>query len=163
MKRTKKELCVKVNCGQSEKECKSMTKELGVLLANSYLLYTKTQNFHWNLEDRRFISLHLLFEKQYHELQDAIDMIAEKIRSLGFFAPATLKEMLQLSTLKEPAKKLSGDQMIKALLEDHEFLCRQLTKMITFAEKLDDLGTQDMLIERLRVHEKTAWFLRAHK
>ena len=108
------------------------------------------------------MSLHLLFEKQYHELQDAIDMIAEKIRSLGFFAPATLKQMLKLATLKEPTKKISGNQMLKELLKDHESICKQLTKMIDAAGKLNDLGTQDMLIERLRVHEKTAWFLRAH-
>ncbi|NGX31463.1 MAG: DNA protection during starvation protein 2 [Chlamydiae bacterium] len=153
---------MKVDCGVSQKVCKQVAKELNVFLANSYILYTKTQNFHWNLVDARFYSIHLLFEKQYHELQEAIDMIAEKIRSLGEMSPGSMKEMLKFATLKESSAKLNANQMLKTLLKDHESLCKQLCKLINLTGKLNDLGTQDMLIERLRVHEKQAWFLRSH-
>ncbi len=135
---------------------------LSLILADTYVLYVKTQNFHWNIVDARFFALHKFFEEQNKELAKAIDEIAERIRILGQHAPGSLKQFLEMSSLKESDGDLSGDDMILHLLQDHEALCRHLRERIELSSSLGDAGTADLLIQRLRAHEKTAWLLRSH-
>ncbi|OAI49064.1 DNA starvation/stationary phase protection protein [Gammaproteobacteria bacterium SCGC AG-212-F23] len=135
--------------------------ELTHLLADSYVLYLKTQNFHWNVTGPLFPSLHLMFESQYKELAEAVDEIAERIRALGSFAPASFSEFSKLSSIKEERKILSAEEMLKTLLKDHEALIGHMESMFKKAESANDQATMDLLIERIRAHEKTAWMLRS--
>lgn len=139
-----------------------VAKHLACLLADTYVLYTKTQKFHWNLVDSRFYSLHLLLQSQYEELAEANDEIAERIRMIGFDAPGSLKEFLDLTSLQEGLLKLSGDEMLNKLLQDHQTIIQSLRDGIKLALKNGDEGTADLFIERLRAHEKMAWILRSH-
>jgi len=139
-----------------------ISQKLSQVLANTYVLYTKTQNFHWNLEDTRFYSLHLLFEKQYTELAEALDEIAERMRMIGEKSPGSMRQFLELTTLEESDNELSGDEMIRELMEDHTTLANTLRPIISDANKKGDDGTADMLIQLLRSHEKNAWMLRSH-
>jgi len=131
-------------------------------LADTYLLYTKTQNFHWNIVDPRFYQLHKIFEEQYEELAKAIDIIAERIRMLGGRAPGTMHEFLNLGSIEESTDILTGNQMIKQLAEDHTFLADSMRLGIVASSKLGDEGTTDMMINRLRSHEKNMWMLQSH-
>lgn len=135
--------------------------ELAHLLADTYTLYLKTQNFHWNVTGPLFPTLHLLFEAQYQELADATDVIAERIRALGCFVPASFSEFSQLTSLKESMRKRSATDMIKTLMQDHEAISEHLHSMFAKAEKADDQATIDLLTERMRAHDKTAWMLRS--
>lgn len=148
---------------QSKNAYQEIVKSLSTFLANTYILYVKTQNFHWNVEDPRFYSLHKFFEEQYEELGEAIDTIAERIRMIKAKSPGSLKEFISLATLKESGNSLSGDKMIQELLNDHETLINGLRAQIEFANDHEDEGTGDMLIARLRAHEKAAWMLRSHQ
>ncbi len=139
-----------------------LAPSLQQLLADSYLLYLKTQNFHWNVEDPRFSSLHKLFEEQYEELAEAVDLIAERLRGLGVKAPASMRQFLALSTLREAEGEYSGDEMLRQLAEDHAAIAAGLPASIEQATRAHDEGTGDLFIERLRVHQKTAWMLRSH-
>lgn len=145
-----------------KKTSKHVAQLLSVILADTYVLYVKTQNFHWNLVDQRFYSLHLFFEKQYEELAEAADEIAERIRTLGFDAPGSMREFLELATLDESPSKLPGKKMIEILLKDHTAVAHNLRKQIEPIIDLGDQGTGDLLIEKLRFHEKTAWMLQSH-
>ncbi len=131
-------------------------------LANSYILYTKTQNFHWNVEDARFQSLHKLFEHQYEDLADALDEIAERIRALNHRAPGSLKQMLELATLKESEGVLSGQEMIRELMRDHEAMSQALSEAIAESDESGDFGTADLYTDRIRVHQKAVWMLKSH-
>lgn len=135
---------------------------LSQLLADTYILYTKTQNYHWNVVDPRFFQLHKFFESQYEELAEALDVIAERIRMLGGRTPASMHQFLELSTLEESVDELSGDQMIQQLVEDHSFMADSLRFSIDETSKLGDEGTADMMINRLRSHEKNRWMLKSH-
>lgn len=135
--------------------------ELAHFLADTYLLYLKTQNFHWNVEGKDFYSLHKMFEEQYQELAAAIDEIAERIRALGCKAPASFAQYSQLSSIKEERNDISAENMVKKLLEDHETLADHVAHLIPKAQKAGDEGTADLLIQRLKVHEKTAWMLKS--
>lgn len=135
---------------------------LSQLLSNTYILYVKTQNFHWNIRDERFYSLHKMFEKQYEELAEATDDLAERIRALGHTAPGALREFLANGSLHESESTLSGDAMLQQLIEDHHTLTDQIRPKISEIQKTGDEGTADLLIERLRYHEKTLWMLRSH-
>jgi len=141
---------------------KQMSQYLAKVLADTYLLYTKTQNFHWNVIDPRFYSLHKLLEAQYKELAEALDDIAERIRMLNHKTPATLGSFLKLSSLKESYDDLSGDEMLLQLLQDHETVIRNIRTQIEQSTPLKDEGTIDLFIDRLRAHEKMAWMLRSH-
>ncbi len=132
-------------------------------LGDTYVLYVKTQNFHWNVVDPRFYSLHKMFEKQYEDLAEAADLIAERIRALGNKAPGTMKEFLELSTLSEAKPNgYSADAMIKQLINDHKTISQNLQNSINEGKDWDDDGTIDLLIQRMRVHDKTAWMLESH-
>lgn len=135
---------------------------LSQALADTYILYIKTQNFHWNIVDSRFYSLHLMLEKQYEELAEGIDELAERIRMLGFKSPGSMHEFLEISSLDEAEGDLSADKMLQQLLEGHDKISSQIRPKIEEASKIGDEGTADLLISHLRFHEKTAWMLRSH-
>ena len=142
--------------------CSQISQELSILLADTYLLYVKSQNFHWNVIDPRFHSLHEFFEEQYKELAEAVDLIAERIRALGEKAPGSMREYLELSRLEESLTTLHADEMLKGLFHDHESIIQWLRSEIDHTAKIGDQGTSDLCIERLRVHEKTAWMIKSH-
>ena len=133
--------------GISEKNLKSVNSLLTAGLANEAVLYTKTRKFHWNVSGESFMELHLLFEKQYKELEEAIDEIAERIGKLGGKTIGTMQEFLELTHLKEsPGKYPTRKEMIKELLEDHENMIKQLRKDIDeCTDELEDAGTADFL------------------
>lgn len=144
------------------KESKMIAKELSSLLANTYTVYLKTQNFHWNVTGPYFPQLHQLFNDQYDELAEAVDVIAERIRAIGSFAPASFAEFQKLSTLKDVTDhEIDSNEMIKKLMQDHEAISQQLLDIFAKTEEVYDQGTMDMLIERLRAHDKMAWMLRS--
>jgi len=140
----------------------TVASHLSRFLADTYVLYIKTQNFHWNLKDSRFYSLHLLFESQYEDLAEAIDEIAERIRMIDHPAPASMQEFLKLAHLKEAAGKYTGDKMIAELCRGHEEIAAFLREHIETVQELGDEGSADLMIQRLRAHDKAAWFLRSH-
>jgi starvation-inducible DNA-binding protein len=135
---------------------------LSTLLAASYTLYLKTHNFHWNVTGPMFNSLHTMFEVQYTELALAVDEIAERIRSLGAFAPASYSEFTALSTVKEETRRLTATQMIQALVNDQVLVADAARQVIGAAEKAGDQASADLATRRLDVHEKNAWMLRSH-
>lgn len=135
--------------------------ELTHLLADTYTLSLKTQNFHWNVTGPLFHSYHLMFEAQYKDLAEAVDEIAERIRALNCYTPASFADFLKLTSLKEESQKNSAEDMVKKLLKDHETIIAEANTMLTKAQKAQDEATMDLLIERIREHEKTAWMLRS--
>ncbi len=150
-----------MDIGISETHRKEITEGLSRLLADSYTLYLKTHNFHWNVTGPMFRTLHLMFEEQYNELALAVDEIAERIRSLGFPAPATYSEYAKLTSIKETAGVPKADEMIRLLIEGHEAVCRTARATFPAAETASDEPTADLLTTRLQTHEKTAWMLRS--
>ena len=146
----------------SAKATQELSSILGGILADTYVLYTKTQNFHWNIVDPRFYALHKFLEEQYEELSEAIDEIAERIRMIGHRAPGSLKQFLALTSLKEANGEMNAEEMIQVLTEDHETLIQALREKIRKASDLADEGSADLLIQRIRAHEKFAWMLRSH-
>ena len=137
--------------------------DLKILLSNSYILYVKTQNYHWNVVGPRFEQLHLFFEKLYQELSEAIDIIAEQIRILESRPPSAMKEFLQLTTLEESEERnLDENKMLESLLSDNQYIQEELKKWIERAQQFGDEGTADLMINRLRAHEKNCWMIRSH-
>ena len=139
-----------------------MIQRLKKVLANTHLLYVKTLNYHWNVEDGRFAMLHALFQGQYESLAGYVDEFAERIRMLGEKAPGTLKEFLELGTVSEGDSGKTADQMLADLAKSHEAAVLELREGIKEAESKGDPGTADLMIEALRDHEKAAWFLKSH-
>jgi starvation-inducible DNA-binding protein len=153
----------KVNIGISQKNRQGVANILAKVLADQYVLYTKTRNYHWNVTGEDFSQYHKLFEEQYDALAEDIDDVAERIRALGEKTPATLSEFTKLARLKEhPRKYPKASAMIANLLSDHETIIRNLRKDIEICDdKYDDEGTEDFLTQLMEKHEKTAWMLRA--
>lgn len=149
--------------GLNDKNIKKIVEELSQVLANTYIIYLKTQNFHWNVIDERFFFLHKMFEEQYEQLAEAVDVIAERIRILGHPTPASMREFLNLCTIKESKNHPSGQDMIRILVDDHEQIIREIRPKIAVFTDLHDEGSADMLIARIREHEKNAWMLRSHQ
>ncbi len=141
--------------------CTKIADELTHFLADSYLLYLKTQNFHWNVTGPNFYSLHKLFEEQYQELALAVDEIAERIRSLGCFTRASFSEFSTLSSLKEEKHEVDAQNMLKKLMLDHETLSKHASHLIPKFQKSGDEGTADLLIQRMKSHDKAAWMLKS--
>lgn len=131
------------------------------LLADTYTIYLKTQNFHWNVTGPHFHSFHKMFEEQYIQLAAATDLIAERIRALNTLAPATFAEFLDLATVKENKGKLDANSMIEILLQDHETLIKKAKELIVISLEHHDDETADLVIGRVEEHEKTAWMLRS--
>ena len=150
-----------INIGIEEDDRKQIADGLSRLLADTYTLYLKTHNFHWNVTGPMFQTLHLMFETQYTELAEAVDLLAERIRALGFPAPATYKEFLQLSSIKEDEGVPNAQQMIRSLVEGQEAVVRTARSIFPIVERANDQPTADLITERMQVHEKTAWMLRS--
>jgi starvation-inducible DNA-binding protein len=150
--------------GITEQNRKAVAFELSKLLADEFTLYTKTRNAHWNVEGTDFHSMHLFFESQYNQLDDIMDGVAERIRTLGHYAPATLKSLLQLTHLTEKTHdKNDSLSFIKELLEDHNSIIEFIRGNIEpFASKYRDYGTSDYITGLMEDHEKMAWMLRSH-
>ena len=150
-----------INIGISDTARKEIAGHLGNLLADTYTLYLKTQNYHWNVEGPMFRSLHLMFEEQYIELRDAVDEIAERIRSLGYPAPGSFTEYAALSTVSEGTTGTEAMDMVRGLAEGHEASARTARAVVAAAEEAGDVATADLATVRIETHEKTAWMLRA--
>ncbi|MDG9881697.1 MULTISPECIES: Dps family protein [Pseudomonas] len=149
-----------IDIGISQEDRKSIADGLSRLLADTYVLYLKTHNFHWNVTGPSFRTLHLMFEEQYNELALAVDSIAERIRALGFPAPGTYAQYLRLASIKETEGVPSSDEMIKYLVEGQEAVVRTARSLFPLTDKVSDEPTADLLTQRMQVHEKTAWMLR---
>ena len=150
--------------GIKEENLAAVAHSLNQILADEFVLYTKTRKAHWNVEGADFYNKHLFFEQQYSELDDIIDTIAERIRILGHYAPASLKEYLELTHLSEQSRE-KNDSLgyIRELLSDHESIMIHLRENINkFATALHDLGTSDYITGLMETHEKMAWMLRSH-
>ena len=152
---------MKIDIGIAEKDRKQIAKGLSHLLADTYTLYLKTHNFHWNVTGPMFQTLHLMFETQYNELALAVDAIAERIRSLGVNAPGTYSEFAKLSSIAETAGVPKAEDMIKLLVEGQEAVVRTARSLYPATEKAADEATSDLLTQRIQLHEKTAWMLRS--
>ena len=152
---------MKIDIGISEKDRKEVAVGLSSLLADTYTLYFKTHSFHWNVEGPMFQTLHVMFMGQYTEMWNALDVIAERIRSLGHYAPATYSEMAKLTSIKESKSVLKANKMIEEAIQGHETVIKTIRKIFESAEKAKDQTTMDVLTQRLDIHEKTAWMLRS--
>lgn len=150
--------------GIKEEHLAAVAHSLSEILADEFVLYTKTRNAHWNVEGPDFYNKHLFFEQQYTQLDDIVDTVAERIRTLGHYAPGSLKEYLELTHLSETAPgKNDSQSYMKALLADHESIMIRLRENINrYAQALKDLGTSDYITGLMETHEKMAWMLRAH-
>lgn len=147
---------------RTHKHAQKIADELTHLLADTYTLYLKTQNYHWNVTGPYFPQLHKLFEEQYEELAEAVDIVAERIRALDCHTPASFTEFQKLTSLKdETGAHISYEKMIRNLLKDHETISHHLLIIFEKAEQANDQATIDMLTERMRAHDKTAWMLRS--
>jgi starvation-inducible DNA-binding protein len=138
-----------------------INQDLSALLADSYTLFLKLQNFHWNVKGKFFRGLHIMFEEQYNELFNAIDEIAERITSLGYDAPGTFAKFSNLRSLKDNEGVPKAEEMVKELISDHESIVRKARSAIENAEASKDYATVDLLTKRIESHEKTAWMLRS--
>ncbi len=151
-----------INIGISEKDRAAIAKGLSHLLADTYTLYLTTHNFHWNVTGPMFNTLHTMFMDQYTELWNAVDPIAERIRSLGHIAPGSYAAFGKLSSLDDvPAQPPKALEMVRILVEGHEAVARTARGMLDLVDDADDEPTADLLTQRLTVHEQTAWMLRA--
>lgn len=152
---------MKIKSGMTEEGRRKIADELRHYLADSYAVYLKTQNFHWNVRGPYFFSLHLLFEKQYEEMAEAADEIAERIQALGFYIDATFSAF-QKCCIKEQKKPIPAKKMIEQLVADHEKVICCARDIAAIAEKEKDQATLDLMARRLGAHEKMAWMLRSH-
>ena len=150
-----------VNIGLSKKQRKQIADGLSHLLADTYTLYLKTHNFHWNVTGPMFNSLHLMFETQYNELALAVDLIAERIRALDMPAPGSYSQFAKLSSIKEETGVPDWKEMVKQLVEGQEAVVRTARKLFPAVDAAHDEPTADLLTQRMQVHEKNAWMLRA--
>ena len=151
-----------INIGMKESERRAVADKLSRLLADSYTLYLKTHNYHWNVTGPMFQTLHLLFETQYTELATAVDGIAERIRALGERAPGSYRDFAKLSTVKDAEGVPKAEDMIRELAADHETVSRTAMEVFKEAGKYGDEATISLVTARLEVHQKAAWMLRAH-
>jgi starvation-inducible DNA-binding protein len=150
-----------IQIGIKPQDRKAIAEGLSHLLADTYTLYLKTHNFHWNVKGPMFQTLHLMFETQYNELALAVDAIAERIRALGYPAPGSYAEYSKRSSIKEAKGVPSATQMISELVAGQEAVVRTARKVFPAVEKANDEPTADLLTQRMQIHEKTAWMLRS--
>ncbi|MCH9691099.1 MAG: DNA starvation/stationary phase protection protein [Gammaproteobacteria bacterium] len=151
----------KIDIGISPKDRKAIAEGLKCLLADSYTLYLQTHNFHWNVTGHMFRTLHLAFEEQYTELATAVDDIAERIRTLDVIAPGTYAAFAKLSSIKEVEGVPAAENMVEILTQGHEQTIKTCRTVLKAAQAGDDESTIALVSDRMRVHEKTAWMLRA--
>jgi starvation-inducible DNA-binding protein len=157
----KKVKSMPMNTGISEADRKKISDGLSALLADSYTLYLMTHNFHWNVTGPQFNSLHMMFMDQYTEQWNALDVIAERIRALGFPAPGTYKEFVKLASIQEVEGVPKANEMIAHLVAAQEATARTARKLFPVVDEANDQPTADVLTQRIDVHEKTAWMLRS--
>jgi starvation-inducible DNA-binding protein len=150
-----------INIGIKEQHRQQIADGLSRLLADTYTLYLKTHNFHWNVKGPMFSQLHLLFEQHYTELATAVDDIAERIRALGYPAPGTYAAFSKLSTIKEEEGVPKAEDMIRKLVEGQESVVRTARSIFPVVEEAGDEPSADLLTQRMQVHEKNAWMLRS--
>jgi len=150
-----------INIGIPTEDRKKIAEGLSALLADTYSLYLKTHNFHWNVKGPMFQTLHTMFEVQYNELALAVDLIAERIRALGHIAPGSYSAYAKLSTIKDGVGDENAREMIRQLVEGQEAVVRTARKIFPTAEKVSDEATADLLTQRMQNHEKVAWMLRS--
>jgi starvation-inducible DNA-binding protein len=149
-----------IDIGIPERDRQKIAEGLSRLLADTYGLYLKTHSFHWNVEGPMFNTLHLMFMEQYTELWNALDAIAERIRSLGYPAPGTYREFGRLSKIEDTEGVPEAMEMVRLLVLGHETVARTAREVFGAADKGGDESTADLLTQRLQIHEKTAWMLR---
>ena len=152
---------MKINIGIDEKQREDIADGLSRLLADSYTLYLKTHNYHWNVTGPQFTTLHELFEVHYLELAQAVDEIAERIRALGHRAPGSYREFSELSVIEEESDNPGAREMIRRLVEGQETVARTAREVFPVVEAASDEPTADLLTQRMQVHEKNAWMLRS--
>lgn len=150
-----------MDIGINEKDRKKIAEGLSHLLADTYTLYLKTHYFHWNVTGPMFNTLHLMFETQYNELALAVDLVAERIRSLDVYAPGTYSQFAKLTSIDEADGVPKATDMIKELVVGHEAVVRTARSIFPVVEKASDEASADLLTQRLQLHEKTAWMLRS--
>jgi len=150
-----------IDIGISDKERTAIAEGLSRLLADTYTLYLKTHNFHWNVTGPQFNTLHQMFMTQYTELALAVDEIAERIRALGHLAPGSYSAYAKLARVKEADGSLSAKEMLRELAADQATVVKTAREIFPVAAKAHDEPTADLLTQRMQVHEKTAWMLRA--
>ena len=152
---------MQIEIGIEEGQRKEIAEGLSRLLADTYTLYLKTHYFHWNVTGPMFQTLHLMFETQYNELALAVDLIAERIRALGFPAPGTYVDFGRLSSIPEEQGVPPAQEMIRKLVKAHEAVVRTARSVFPVVDKASDEPTADLLTQRMQIHEKTAWMLRS--
>jgi starvation-inducible DNA-binding protein len=150
-----------IDIGIEAKKREEIAGGLSRVLADTYTLYLKTHNFHWNVTGPMFQTLHLMFEVQYNELWLAVDLVAERIRALGFTAPGTYKQFVALASIQEDDGVPKAQDMVKKLVEGHETVCRTAREVFKVSDEVSDQPTCDLLTQRMQIHEKTAWMLRS--
>ena len=153
---------MEIHLGLKKEVQKEVGEALNNFLADTYALYLKTQNFHWNVAGPNFFALHLLFEKHYEEMADAVDEIAERVRSLGLYVESSFSTFQRRTQIKDSKQVVSAETMILELLEGHEAISRMGRPLIHRFQELSDDVSSDLLIKRLSFHEKAAWMLRSH-
>ena len=150
-----------IDIGIGAEDRQAIADALARLLADSYTLYLKTHNFHWNVTGPMFSTLHLMFEQQYTELAAAVDLVAERIRALGHPAPGSYAQFGRLSSVPEETGVPRAEEMVRQLVDGQETVARTARKAFPVAERAADQVTMDLLTQRLQVHEKNAWMLRS--
>jgi len=155
------ETTLPIDIGIDEHGRREIAGALSRLLADTYTLYLKTHNFHWNVTGPMFQTLHLMFETQYNELALAVDLIAERIRALGFPAPATYREFARLTSIREDEVVPRADEMIRLLVQGQEAVVRTARAAFAPAERASEQPTMELLTQRMQIHEKTAWMQRS--
>lgn len=153
---------MKVDIGLTQPALKEVADGLMDFLADTYSLYLKTQNFHWNLVGPHFYPLHVLFEKHYEDMAEAVDEIAERIRALGQYAEGSFSAFKKRSSIPEESKPIQTEVMVKRLIEGHEIISRHGRELISLCQDQHDEISADLVIKRLSFHEKAAWMLRSH-
>ena len=151
-----------INIGIDAEDRARIAEELKRVLADTYTLYLKTHNYHWNVTGPMFQTLHLLFEQQYNEMWMAADALAERIRALGVFAPGSYQQFAELTSIEDAEGDVpDAEAMIRNLLRGHEAVVKSARAALDVADEADDAATEDLLTQRIQIHEKTAWMLRS--
>jgi starvation-inducible DNA-binding protein len=154
---------MKTNIGLTEKNSQAIAEKLNTILADEFLLSLKTRNYHWNVEGSNFMEMHKFYEGLYDELDEVIDELAERIRSIGHYSQGRMSDYLKITNLQEEAYTNDQEKQLKNLLDDHETIIRYLRKDIdTMQEKYKDAGNADYLTGLMEKHEKWAWFIRSY-
>jgi len=152
---------IPVKTGLERADCKGLAELLEKALADTYLLYFKTQAVHWNIIGPMFYGVHKLTQEQYEDMAESIDELAERIRALGYLAPPKLSHLIQIADVQEAGHDLNSALMIEMLAKDHQRVAASLREAVQEADKLDDVFTADLLTARIGKHEQYAWMLRA--